>query len=185
MVFNYKRSKDFNPRLLEKVLKQVDEFGVDYVLSVVSDEAREFYKGARASGRESHQSQAFLRFKEHDNMLIAKAEFENDIVDIVLDHFMHRFPTKKVVIICNNTAYVGENYTITEESPEIYTTFLTKEKAKKDELWETFYNSQYIEARRNRKLAMKSLPKKYWKRFGIEEASKIDKGIPTTTLLDY
>jgi probable DNA metabolism protein len=181
----YKRSKYFKGGLVDKVLKQVDEKGFSYVLSNVSDEARELYRGSRAAGGECHQAKGFLRFQEQEKILLAKADFEHNIEDCLLRHFMDRFPMKKVVILSRGIAYVGQDGLISKENQERYLDLYVKPTEEKDPLWEVFYDSQHLETRRNRKLAMKAVPKKYWKRFNMPEAVKIDKGLPSCTIIDF
>jgi probable DNA metabolism protein len=182
---NYRRHKDFNPAIVERVIKQARERGMAYVISTVSDEARALYLGSRDVAGECHRAQGFLRFNVHGNLLVARAEFEHNVVDLILKHFMVRFPKKKVVIICGGLAFVGDGDHIKRENPKSYTTFLNEAQHEEDVEWNAFYNSQYIDARRNRRLAMRSVPKKLWKRFGIKEGVKIDKGIPSVTLEDF
>jgi len=186
---SYRRHKDFDPALLGKVLKQAEEKGAGYVTATISDEARKVYRCASAVGCESHLATGYLRFKELvENELVARADFEHDVVDIVLSHFMRRFPMKKVVIISNDVAYAGQNNRIFKEPASMYAEVsgqTDQKPAGADAEWITYYDSQYIEARRNRKLAMRHIPKKLWKKFGLEEASKIDKGILGNTLSDF
>jgi probable DNA metabolism protein len=184
-VENYKRHKDYNPRTLEKVLEQVDGKGVSYVLSAVSDEAREVHLKSRQVGCECHRAVSYLRFQESGDCLVTKAEFEHDIIEGVMNHFTKRFPRNKIVIIQEGVAYVGFGDKIIQEDPSTYLKTYKKQKPESDELWNRFYDSQYIPARRNRKLAMKAVPKKLWKRFDIPEGEKIDKGIEAVTLLEY
>jgi probable DNA metabolism protein len=180
----YKRSRHFKPRVAERVLAQAKDKGIEYVLSNVSSEARELYKGSREAICESHRAKGFLRFNEAGGILVAKAEFEHDIIECLLRHFMGRFPQKRIVIISNGEANIGENGEISKGPANEYLSSVYNKEAN-DELWDAFYKSQYIEPRRNRKLAMKAVPKKYWKRFGIREAVSIDKGIFEKTLFDF
>ncbi len=181
----YKRHKEFDSGLVSKVLKQADEHGAEYVISNISDESRELYTKSREVGCESHRAQGFLRFSEAGEALIAKAEFEHDIIDIVLDHFMKRFPRKKLVIISRGKAYVGERGLVVIEDPFKYNFGDVSIKRAADLDWQAYYDSQYIEARRNRKLAMSHVPKKIWKKFGIAEGNKIDKGIIACKLTSF
>lgn len=185
MLENYRRHKEFNPSIAERVVDQAREKGIGYVLSTVSDEARELYLGSRAVASECHRAKGFLRFSVCGGLLVAKAEFEHNTIDIVLKHFMLRFPRGKVVIISDGKAHVGEGGRVREESPKGYITSLKRPKTGDEAEWGRFYNSQYIEARRNRRLAMRAVPKKFWKRFGIKEGAKIDKGMPSVTLGDF
>ncbi len=115
---------------------------------------------------------------------------------------MSRFPMKKVVIVSGGGALVGCGGRMMREDAEWYKGakwgrtdgnalrgfVQSGEQAgqgAKDPLWEAFYLSQNIDARRNRKLAIKNVPKKLWKQFGIGEASLIDHGVPTVRLTDF
>jgi len=179
---NYRRHNEFKKALLDKVMAQSKEKGIEYVLSNISDEARELYKRSREVMCEAHYAISYLRFKEDNGTLIAKADFDHAIERQVLLHFIRRFPKKKIVIISKSKAYVSEGLSMRIEDTKKYQPPKDIEIKEKDELWETFYNSQYIPARRNRKLAMSHIPKKLWKKFGITEGKKIDHNIPNADL---
>jgi len=183
-ISNYRRHKKFNPKLVEKVLEQVEEHESEYVVSNVSKEARELFKRSREVGWESRYAIQYLRFKEGDDFLVSEAEFEHDVIDLILPHFMDRFPSKKIVIVSAGKAHVGKHGEIWTEDTKKYSKALAKQNEPEED-WERFYNSQYLEARRNRRLAMKAVPKKLWKKFNISEGVKIDKGIEAVTLQDY
>lgn len=181
----YMKSKEFDPKTLERVLGQEKEYGAEYVMATVSDESREFYLKARGVAGEAHRAKAFLRFEVCGDVLVAKADFENNINEMVLEHFMRRFPKKKVVLITREGAFVGKGGTMAIETAEKYLSLASSAKQDRDIEWETFYDSQYIETRRNRKLAMKNVPKKLWKKYGLMEGEKIDRGIPGMSLANF
>ncbi|MFQ6089467.1 MAG: DUF4130 domain-containing protein [Candidatus Methanofastidiosia archaeon] len=169
-----------NLSLIRRVLKQAEENGLEYVLSNISKEARELYRRYRAVQGEVHKAHGFLRFEVYGDVYITKARFEHRVEDMVLSLFMRKYPEKFVVLI-SKKAWVGFGGEIRVfESVD-----LRKSRAARDELWEAYYNSAYIEKRRNRKHAMHAVPKKFWRRFGMAEGLKIDKGIQKGTLEEW
>jgi len=181
----YRRHKEFNPRLVEDVAEQAREHGFEYIVSCVSEEAKELHYKSRAVGCEIHRAHSFLRFQEKGDALVAKGDFEHDIVDLVLDHFMMRFPRKKIVLLTDGKAYVGERRIVSLDDPAKYALERTSQSRLAEPDWEAYYDSQYIEARRNRKLAMRHVPKKLWKQFGMKEGVKLDQGLITAKLSSF
>lgn len=188
-IASYRRNGRYDPSLLTKILNQKEEFGIDYVLSKVSKEARRFHDMAREVTSEAHRAQSFLRFNVIGDAIITKTSFEHEIADLVLDHFAKRFPKKTVVIIESDNAHVAEggDRKICESGP--YLKMLEKSPAEKrdseGDIWSSFYDSQFIESRRNKKLAQKCIPKKLWKKYDIKEGVKIQYGISKIKLSDF
>ena len=82
------------------------------------------------------------------------------IADLAVWHFVRRFPEYTIVIIAPEGAAVVREGRFRWESPAQYEEFLKEDTF--DAWWQAFYKSQYISERRNRRLAMKGVPKKYW-----------------------
>jgi hypothetical protein len=47
----------------------------------------------------------------------------------------------------------------------------------KDELWNAYYDACYIERRKNRRLTLQRIPKKYWGHMDKKEREKMNRGI--------
>lgn len=125
---------------------------------------------------EAHIFKGFVRFKSIDNnFLYSSIEPDNDILELIANHFMKRFSNEYWIIhdISRNKAivYNTHNYEIIE---------LLKEDCKnlighKDEyssLWKEYFKSTTIEERRNLPLQKRMMPKRYWKH--IFETSEHD-----------
>ena len=184
-IFFASRFKDRNKWIIIfKALDQAVNVGFEYVMSKVSKEAKEFRSMANQVKGEIHRAQAFIRFEPDDEkkVMIGRAKFENDIADLVLMRLAKRYPGYKIVLLSDSEAFVYEDSKIYLDETGKYG-FTAERKKDFDEFWEMYYNGQYIESRRNRRLAISKLPKKYWE--WVSEGEKIEKGIPKTTLENF
>lgn len=154
--------------LMVKVCRQALNWGVEYVTSKVSDEARKFREQARSVQRELHRMHGFVRLTPcgDGEIMAGYAEPEHDIGDLIVARFRKRYQNKVVIIATTDNTYVGDEQGIyisencNEDLPQ------TKEQKEQgndfEEYWLTYYKSQFIKSRKNRRLAMQNLPKKYW-----------------------
>ena len=147
---------------IAKTLKKLYTHGFYYYESADEDlvEFKNLLK--RVSG-EIHSFKGLLRFEEKDGLLFAKFEPQNDILIFVYKHFKRRLVNEKFVIadIVRNKAviYNGERGNFFD--------FEMSEDMKTDDsyidLWLSFYDAVAIDERKNEKLRMQNMPKKYWK----------------------
>ncbi len=146
--------------LVEKAVLQALRFGVDYVVNRVSPEAEEFMSRYRAVSREYRRLKEFTRLQELGKMLVADVESKFELGPMLADYFRSRYKTE-IVVLSRDKAYMlnGKMHVIARDE------FIKKTgyKAEHNHLWESFYTSQFIKGRRNKKYAMRNLPKKYWK----------------------
>lgn len=153
-----------NAALILKVMIQALEKGPDFVLSRVSNEARTMFSRSRRVCMELHRAYGFIRLNPVNfngrEILVANAGFEHNIHDLVLRYFRRRQENIPIYIVDKDFAY-----------------FLSKEKTYVthvndlpfnlpqdhfQEYWNAYYDSQFIEGRKNLALARKHIPKKYW-----------------------
>ncbi|MBU7006840.1 DUF4130 domain-containing protein [Phosphitispora fastidiosa] len=171
-------------RLISKVLLQALEYDLDYVLGRVSKDARSMFNRSRRVCMEAHRANGFIRLSPVENangrFMVGKADFQHDISDLVLRYFARRHRGWKIYLITGNrinanteqtalteqmtpteqTACYLENSVVKTTSPANLPFDLPGDEF--DLLWETYYESQYIEGRKNLALARKHLPQKYW-----------------------
>lgn len=144
-----------------QVLNQALEKGAEHVLAKVSPEAGELMARARRVGMELHRLYGFIRFTpSDDNTMTGRAELTHDTADLVLSYFAGRYRGQRIVLLANGRAHIWDNGKIT-------VTDAGKSSAGPEAdgfaaFWDAYYDSQVIEGRLNRKLAVKHLPKKYW-----------------------
>lgn len=114
---------------------------------------------------EAHRLSGLLRFIEiGHNTFYSKIHPDNNVIEILGNHFIKRFPTQNFIIHDKNRniafLYNTKTYIIIDASEIPITT--TKEEAFYQDLWKIFYNSISIKERTNPRLQMQYMPKKYW-----------------------
>gem|GEM_PF-730792 len=168
------RAKD-RFRLATTVILQALEYGPDYVLSRVSPEARSMFNRSRQVCVEIQRAYGFIRLKPVKDIqgstgitsstgicgiLVGKAEFRHNVCDLVLRYFSRRHRGCRVYLIEKNLACFLEGSKVSSTDAGKLPFALPGDDF--DIFWETYYDSQNIEGRKNPALARKHLPKKYW-----------------------
>lgn len=125
-----------------------------------------FNKMVKNYSREAHAFMGLLRFKEiQEGFLFAKYESHNDILEDLSRHFLQRMPKEKFVIYDKNKNKAFVSIYGNFEVVEILN--LDIKESKKEEffqnLWIGFYDAIAIKERKNKKLMIENMPKKYWK----------------------
>ena len=130
---------------------------------------------SRKVGREKHRFEAFVRFKTTaDGIYFAAIEPDFNIIPLITDHYRKRFSDQKWLIYDMKRNY-GIFYDLAVVNPitldreelssklkESKVTFSEEEEVF-ERLWRTYFKSTNIEARKNTKLHLQHLPKRYWK----------------------
>ena len=151
-------------KTIDAVIKQLQEKGVSYVLCKVSHEAKQFRNWARQVKMEKMRAVSFIRLRPIDqhNVLYGEFELRHKTGEIIILHFMNRFPTYKIMISFGKEAFIGKDGQIAVTTrliaslpPTLIDPF--------EKLWLTFYKSQYIPERKNLRYMQQMVPKKYWK----------------------
>ncbi len=126
-------------------------------------------KIAKYVSNENHKLKGFTRFKEINNdILYAEISPTNNILPLLSNHFANRlkneywiikdierniysiYDTKKYYIISGKNINL-KDITIDDTEQEI------------ENLWQSFFDTIGIEARKNKRCQMNFMPKKYWK----------------------
>ena len=148
--------------------KNIEE---DFTNSAVWD----LRKATRLTRREAHRMEAFVRFKlTKDKLYYAIVEPDCNVLPIIESHFKKRYADQRWLIYDTKRKY-GIYYDL-ENVSTIELQFNTESNSSKflaeicDEqeeffqnLWRCFFNSVNIESRKNMKLHIKHMPKRYWK----------------------
>lgn len=152
-------------RIVDQAIAQAREKGLSYVLCKVSDEARKFHRLAREVGAERYRATAFMRLKPIDQHRVLFGEFEikHQTGDLIMLHFMKRFPRYNIMIVFGDEVYIGRNQEIFKEKINRKKIDLPKEKDEFERYWLAFYRSQFIPERKNLRYLKRMIPKKYWK----------------------
>ena len=126
---------------------------------------RSLLKAVRQLSGEVEQFRGFTRFSDFDGVLGAEIEPKNRVLPVLRRHFCERYH--------NETFFL---YDRTHREALLYSGGVSRivplnhfEMAQPDEveagyrrLWRRFYDTVAIEARKNEKLRMTHMPKRYW-----------------------
>ncbi|MDU1229274.1 MAG: TIGR03915 family putative DNA repair protein [Clostridium sp.] len=116
---------------------------------------------------EAHKFKGFVRFKSIDNnFLYCSIEPDNNILELIGDHFMKRFSNEYWIIhdISRNKAiiYDTNKYEIIELLQDDCKNLLDH-KDEYSSLWKCYFKFTTIEERKNLRLQCQMMPKRYWK----------------------
>lgn len=117
-------------------------------------------------GHELHAYKGFTRFREiQDDYLLAEISPENDILLDLTRHFIKRMPAEKFIIYDTNRKKTSLcEYGNYEEVEILEMEAINSDKEDKfKDAWQGFYDAIGIKERKNERLMVSNMPKKYWK----------------------
>jgi probable DNA metabolism protein len=158
---------------LEKLF--ADTSGV-YFKNMLDDHSFELYQVSRKVSFEIHRFQGFVRFQEtSDGLFFAAIEPDHDILSLLAPHFARRYGNQSWVIYDRK-----RDKGIFWKKPEMHEIILTDKQfnsitgdilqhvKSEDEdlyrsLWKAYYKAINIPERKNTRLMLRLLPRRYWK----------------------
>lgn len=128
----------------------------------------------RQVSREKHRIEAFVRFRlTSDNIYFAEIEPDFNVMPIIAKHFSERYQDQKWLIFDQKREY-GLFYDL--KSVEMVEMKFNRQTQKQEglkmlaadedlhqKLWRTYFDKTNIKARRNTRLHVQHIPKRYWK----------------------
>lgn len=130
---------------------------------------------AKSVGREKHRMEAFVRFRlSKDQVYFSTITPDFDVLPLITRHFKSRYADQKWIIYDLKRNY-GIYYdlekvdTVTLDLPATFdpvkTTeeFFSNEELEFQTLWQDYFSSTNIPSRKNMKLHVQHVPKRYWK----------------------
>jgi probable DNA metabolism protein len=144
-----------------------DDFGNNDVL--------ELRKAIRLTGKEAHRMEAFVRFQlTKDQLYYAIVEPDCNVLPLIENHFKSRYADQRWLIYDAKRKY-GIYYDLKSVST-VALQFNTETNSSKflaeisdegeelfQDLWRNYFKSVNIESRKNTKLHLQHMPKRYWK----------------------
>jgi probable DNA metabolism protein len=165
------RSEDVMWRFVSHVFASPQNVEEDYAHPAVW----EVNQAAKRVKREAHRMEAFVRFKlTNDQLYYAIIEPDCDVLPLISAHFESRYADQRWLIYDAKRRY-GIYYdlkTVTTVTIELQygraTSRLIAEISDEDEafyqeLWRRYFKSVTIEARKNKRLQLQHMPRRYWK----------------------
>lgn len=115
---------------------------------------------------EAHAFKGLLRFREiQEGFLFSEYESHNNILENLSRHFLRRMPKEKFIIYDKNRKKAFISIYGNVEVVEILNLDIEESDQEKffQNLWIGFYDAISIKERKNKKLMISNMPKKYWK----------------------
>ncbi len=175
----YKNFLSEDPKSLQcgfQIIKQVFTSGPEVLQNYGDMDVLYFAQTLRKVSRERHRMTAFVRFsKAADGLFFAIVEPDFNVLPLIIPFFKNRYADQRWLIYDEKRQYgllydlvqVNEVYLSTEEKSDLTERSLAIALDERDELfqqlWKSYFKSTNIEARRNMKLHIQQVPKRYWK----------------------
>ncbi len=135
---------------------------------------------AKQVGREKHRMEAFVRFKKcKDGLFLSLVKPDFNVLPIITKHFKERYQDQTWLIYDEQRKYgiyydLKEVHQIEMNAEAIDTQLhighsqdfsieLDDQEVLYDQLWKDYFNSVNIQARKNMKLHIQYVPKRYWR----------------------
>jgi probable DNA metabolism protein len=125
--------------------------------------------------REKHRMEAFVRFqKTADNLYFAIIEPDYNVLPLIADHFKNRYADQNWLIYDTKRKYgifydgnsveeVSISFSATSMQGKNIEQVYDAEELKFKKLWQQYFKSVNIAARKNTKLHLQHMPRRYWK----------------------
>lgn len=142
-------------------------YGNEYVFYVM--------KMYRSVHREKHHYEAFIRFEQvNKDLYFAKVEPKYNVLPIITNHFRKRYADqnwliydlirKYGIIYDKKSGEIQEvQLNFTPKSSTVPTEYIDVNEQIYQELWKSYFKSSNIVARKNTRLHVQVLPKRFWK----------------------
>lgn len=143
-----------------------EDYGNKYVMRL-----SEILKMVR---REKHRMEAFIRFRKlKDETYYAAVEPDFNVLPLLIRHFKNRYTDQKWIIYdikrkygihydLHDTRYITLDFSEVNKPTDVVTVF-TEDEQVYQQLWKSYFTSVNIVARKNTKLHLRHIPKRYWR----------------------
>ncbi|SFJ08139.1 probable DNA metabolism protein [Kaistella treverensis] len=171
----YLSEKESAERLILSAVALSLEFPKENILNnFAHPDMMEIAKITKSISREVHRMHAFVRFEKlQDEVYFAKIEPDFNVLPLIISHFKNRYQDQKWMIYDIRRGY-GVFYDLEEAQffePNFDENFqlkktgtlLHEEEMNYQKLWQRYFFKTNIPERKNLKLHVQSLPKRYWK----------------------
>lgn len=166
---------DFARYIFDNPAGAENNYGNPHVMSIAAID--------RKVNREKHRMKAFVRFqKTADGIYYCPVEPDYNVLPLIASFFKNRYADQKWIIYdvkrkyglyynLNNVEEINYEFvSAIDTNKVILPAALTDEKEELATLlWKDYFNSTNIPARKNMKLHIKHVPKRYWKYLNEKE----------------
>lgn len=133
------------------------------------------HQTSRKVDREKHRMEAFVRFKlTKDQLYYALIEPDYNVLPLILPHFKNRYADQRWLIYDIRRKY-GLYYNLSEvadvtiqfdaalNNTSVLASIEDEDEAFYQQLWQRYFGSVNIGARKNMKLHLQHMPRRYWR----------------------
>lgn len=130
---------------------------------------------AKSVGREKHRMEAFVRFRlTKDAIYFASIAPDFNVLPLISKHFKRRYADQKWVIYdikrqyglyydLQKLAFISMEFPSDFDFSKTNEDYFAEEEFEFQNLWQNYFNSTNIKERKNMKLHIRHIPKRYWK----------------------
>lgn len=174
MLVYFSERNDLERLILSAVKHSLKHPKENILQDFANPDIMEISKICKSVGREIHRMHAFVRFEKlQDEMFFAKIEPDFNVLPLIVNHFKARYADQKWMIFDLKRHY-GIVYDLKEvqffyPDESQLQSFRNSEQFHHDEekayqkLWQRYFVKTGIPERKNLKLHVQWLPKRYWK----------------------
>lgn len=124
--------------------------------------------------REKHRMEAFIRFQKlKDDIYYAGLEPDFNVLPLLIKHFKNRYADQKWLIYdikrkygiyydLHDVEYISMDFSSVRSADKVVAVF-DEEEETYQHLWKNYFKSVNITSRKNTKLHIRHIPKRYWK----------------------
>ena len=174
MTVYFSERKDLERLILSAVRHSINHPKLNILKDLANDDILEISKICKSVGRERHRMTAFVRFEFlQDEVYFAKIEPDFNVLPLIKKHFKERYADQKWMIF-DLKRYYGIFYDLKEvqffypDESQMQNfrnsgNFHHDEEKKYQTLWQRYFTKTNIPERKNMKLHLQHVPKRYWK----------------------
>ncbi|MFZ4861340.1 TIGR03915 family putative DNA repair protein [Sphingobacterium sp. Mn56C] len=162
--------------IILKIMIHVFKGNTDILSNYGDEDVLYFHQTLKKVSRERHRVKAFVRFqKSEDGMYTAIMEPDFNVLPLVADFFRKRYADQRWLIYDNKRKYglyydlqqvteveltATENSALQNLQTQIH---LDSNDSRYARMWKGYFDSTNIAARKNMKLHLQHVPRRYWK----------------------
>lgn len=166
--------------------KEIENFLFRYIQYVLKNIEKQEYNFShpdvlylqqlsRKMEREKHRMEAFVRFQlTRDGIYYAIIQPDFNVLPLITPHFKNRYADQKWLIYdamrkygiyydLENVTEIQMNFSSEVQHAQPHETILNENENLYQLLWRQYFSSVNIKARKNTKLHVQHMPKRYWK----------------------
>jgi probable DNA metabolism protein len=147
-------------------IRRIIDHGEAGAHNVLFESVLDAKKMAKRTDREVHRMHAFVRFEEtEDGVFAARIAPDCDVVGLITPHFQRRYPAMQWAIFDERRRYGvfydGKSVLWIEDGEATGEPSQAEEQFQR--LWKSYYRSVNIQERRNDRLHLQHVPRRYWR----------------------